>query len=601
MTAAPAASQTDLIAADDRPIRRVLVANRGEIALRIVRACRDLGIASVAAYTAADADALFVSLADDAYRLDGSGAAETYLSIPTLIELAARAGADAVHPGYGYLAESGEFATAVAEAGLTWVGPAASAIDALGDKAGARAVAEAVGAPVPQGSPGPVESIREALDVAEEIGYPVAIKAVHGGGGRGFRTAADAQALPAAYEAASREAKAAFGRGECLIEQQIIRPRHVETQCLADAHGRVLVVSTRDCTTQRRNQKVLEEAPAPGLTDEQERLLKDASVNILRHVGYVGAATCEFLVGADGRITFMEANARIQVEHTITEEVSGVDLVVWQLRIAAGEALPESFPAPRGHAFQFRINAEDPAHGFVPVCGTITRYREPSGPGVRMDSGVAAGTVVGSDFDPMLAKLIVWGPDRESALARSRRAIDEFALEGLSTLLPLHRSLTDAPEFAGSDLRISTRWLEEDFMPDWSAERLPVASDDTDDARAEKVDVVVEVDGHRLVVAVPASLAAPSARPSSRSRRVTKRVSKTAVASGTLTAPMQGTIVAVDVSPGDQVSAGDRLAVIEAMKMEQPLTAAHDAVVRSVQVGPGAGVRSGDVLVEFEA
>ena len=600
MTAAPAASQPDLIAADPRPVRRVLIANRGEIALRIVRACRDLGIASVAAYTAADAQALFVSLADDAYRLDGTGAAETYLSIPTMIELAHRAGADAVHPGYGYLAESGEFATAVAEAGLTWVGPTASAIDALGDKAGARAVAQAVGAPVPQGSAGPVESIREALDVAEEIGYPVAIKAVHGGGGRGFRTAADAQGLPAAFEAASREAKAAFGRGECLIEQQIIRPRHVETQCLADAHGRVLVVSTRDCTMQRRNQKVLEEAPAPGLTDEQEQLLEDASVNILRHVGYVGAATCEFLVGADGRITFMEANARIQVEHTITEEVAGVDLVAWQLRIAAGAALPESFPAPRGHAFQFRINAEDPTHGFVPVCGTITRYREPSGPGVRMDSGIATGTVVGTDFDPMLAKLIVWGPDRESALARSRRAIDEFALEGLPTLLPLHRSLTDSAEFAGPELRVSTRWLEEDFMPAWSAERLPQPSGDSE-APAEQVDVVVEVDGHRLVVGVPASLAAPSARPSSRSRRVTRRGTKAAAASGTLTAPMQGTIVAVDVSPGDQVTAGDRLAVIEAMKMEQPLTAAHDAVVLSVVVGPGAGVRSGDVLVEFEA
>ena len=599
MTAAPAASQTDLTADDHRPVRRVLVANRGEIALRIVRACRDLGIASVAAYTAADADALFVTLADDAYRLEGSGAAETYLSIPAMLDLAQRAGADAVHPGYGYLAESGEFATAVAEAGLTWIGPAASAIDALGDKAGARAVAEAVGAPVAQGSTGPVESIPAALDVAEEIGYPVAIKAVHGGGGRGFRTAADAQALPAAFEAASREATAAFGRGECLIEQQIIRPRHVETQCLADAHGRVLVLSTRDCTLQRRNQKILEEAPAPGLTDEQERVLAEASVDILGHVGYVGAATCEFLVGADGRITFMEANARIQVEHTVTEEVAGVDLVAWQLRIAAGKALPESFPAPRGHAFQFRINAEDPAHGFVPVCGTITRYRAPAAPGVRMDSGVGPDTVVGSDFDPMLAMLIVWGPDRATALARSRRAIDEFALDGLATLLPLHRSLTDAPEFAGDELRVSTRWLEEDFMPAWSAEHLPQPSEEPDETHGEQLEVVVEVDGHRLVVGVPASLAAPSARPS-RSRRVTRRTSRAAVASGTLTAPMQGTIVAVDVAPGDRVAAGDRLAVIEAMKMEQPLTAAHDALVRSVVVGPGAGVRSGDVLVEFE-
>ena len=316
-------------------------------------------------------------------------------------------------------------------------------------------------------------------------------------------------------------------------------------------------------------------------------------------MGYVGAATCEFLLGADGRITFMEANARIQVEHTVTEEIAGVDLVAWQLRIAGGESLPEAFDSPRGHAFQFRINAEDPAHGFVPVTGTITGYREPSGPGVRMDSGVGAGTVVGSDFDPMLAKLIVWGPDRETALARSRRALDEFVLDGVATLLPLHRSLTDAPELAGDQLLVSTRWLEEDFMPAWSADRLPAPAEDGA-APAEQVEVVVEVDGHRLVVSVPAELAAPAARPQ-RSRRVTRRTARAAAATGSLTAPMQGTIVAVDVAPGDRVSAGDRLAVIEAMKMEQPLTAAHDAVVRAVAVGPGAGVRSGDVLVEFEA
>ena len=598
MTAVPAASQetrTETL----RPARRVLIANRGEIALRIVRACKDLGIASVAAYSAADADARFVTLADDAYKLEGRTAAETYLSIPTLIDLAHRAGADAVHPGYGYLAESAEFAAAVAEAGLTWVGAPPAAIRALGDKAGAREVAQAVGAPIAQGSPGPVATIREAAEVAGRIGYPVAIKAVHGGGGRGFRTAADENALPAAFEAASREAKAAFGRGECLIEQQIVRPRHIETQCLADEHGTVRVLSTRDCTLQRRNQKILEEAPAPGLEPQQEQTLVDASQRILAHVGYVGAATCEFLLGADGRITFMEANARIQVEHTVTEEITGVDLVAWQLRIAAGEALPESFDAPRGHAFQFRINAEDPAHGFVPVTGTITGYREPAGPGVRMDSGVAAGTTVGADFDPMLAKLIVWGPDRATALARSRRALDEYAVEGVSTLLPLHRSLVDAPDFAGEHLRTTTRWLEEDFMPAWAADRAPVPSEDAAEP-AEQVEVVVEVDGHRLVVSVPAELAAPAARPQ-RSRRVTRRSARAAAATGTLTAPMQGTIVAVDVAPGDRVAAGDRLAVIEAMKMEQPLTAAHDAVVRAVAVGPGAGVRSGDVLVEFEA
>lgn len=600
MTAAPAAPLDDRTAsAPASPIRKVFIANRGEIALRIIRACRDLGLGSVAAYSQADADAQFVTLADDAFRLEGRTAAETYLSIPTMIELAQRSGADAVHPGYGYLAESAEFATAVAEAGLTWVGAPAAAIQALGDKAGARAVAQSVGAPVAQGSSGPVDTIREAAEVAETIGYPVAIKAVHGGGGRGFRTAADADALPAAFEAASREAKAAFGRGECLIEQQIIRPRHVETQCLADADGRVLVVSTRDCTLQRRNQKILEEAPAPGLTAEQEEILTRASVDILGHVGYVGAATCEFLLGADGRITFMEANARIQVEHTITEEIAGVDLVAWQLRIAAGERLPEAFDRPRGHAFQFRINAEDPVHGFVPVTGAISAYREPAGPGVRIDSGVQAGTTVGADFDPMLAKLIVWGPDRATALARSRRALDEFVFDGISTLLPLHRSLVDAPDLVGDDLQVSTRWLEEDFMPAWAADRVPAPVEPGAEA-AQQIEVVVEVDGHRLVVSVPAELAAPAARPQ-RSRRTTKRTAKAAIATGSLTAPMQGTIVAVDVAPGDRVSAGDRLAVIEAMKMEQPLTAAHDAVVRSVAVGPGAGVSSGDLLVEFEA
>jgi acetyl-CoA/propionyl-CoA carboxylase biotin carboxyl carrier protein len=593
MTDAPAP------ASGSRPLTRVLIANRGEIALRVIRACRDLGLASVAVYTAADARSAYVELADDAYRLEGTGPQETFLSIPALLAIAHRAGADAVHPGYGYLAESGEFAAAVTAAGLTWVGPSESAITALGDKTGARAVAEAVGAPIARGSAGAVDGVEEALRIAEEIGFPVAVKAVHGGGGRGFRTAADARELPTAFEAASREAVAAFGRGECLIEQQIVAPRHIETQCLADAHGTVRVLSTRDCSLQRRNQKVVEEAPAPGLTAEQEQVLAEASASILSHVGYVGAATCEFLLGADGRLSFMEANARIQVEHTVTEEVTGVDLVAWQLRIAAGERLPEAFPAPRGHAFQFRINAEDPAGGFFPSTGTITACREPAGPGVRMDSGVTEGFHVGTDFDPMLAKLVVTGEDREAALARSRRALDEYRLEGVATLLPLHRALVDAPAFAGSGHTVHTRWLEEDFMPGWTASLTP-AEQNGAAAPAEDVEVVVEVDGHRLTVCVPAALAAPPAPERRRSRRISRRGTTVAQDVSGLTAPMQGTIVAVDVSPGDRVSAGDRLAVIEAMKMEQPLKAPQDAVVKSVAVAAGAGVRSGDMLIEFE-
>lgn len=575
---------------------KVLIANRGEIALRVIRACRDLGLQSVAVYTAAESDADFVRFADDAWLLPGTGAASTYLDQRAIIDVAKRAGAQAVHPGYGYLAESAEFASAVAEAGLTWVGPSPEAIDKLGDKAGARAVAEDVGAPITPGSGRPVRDVDDALEIAEAIGYPVAIKAVHGGGGRGFRTAASAEDLPQALESASREAVAAFGRGECLIEKQIVSPRHIETQCLADSHGNVAVVSTRDCSLQRRHQKILEEAPAPFLSDEQVRLLTESSQAILAHVGYVGAATCEFLLGSDGTITFMEANARIQVEHTVTEEVTGVDLVAWQLRIAAGEKLPEAFPAPQGHAFQFRINAENPANRFIPSTGRITQLHEPAGPGVRMDTGVKTGTVVGTDFDPMLSKLIVWGEDRAHALARSRRALNEYVLDGVATLLPLHRALVEAPAFT-TNFGVSTRWLEEEFMPGFSAPAGHTAEISPDD---DTTDVIVEVDGHRLTVKVPATLTVggkTAAVKPPRRRKTTKVVAN----AGDLIAPMQGTIVTVDVKPGDTVGEGDRLAVIEAMKMEQPLTATRAATIASVLVEPGAAVKSGATLVTFES
>jgi acetyl-CoA/propionyl-CoA carboxylase biotin carboxyl carrier protein len=585
-----------------RPFTRVLIANRGEIALRVIRACHDLGLKAIALYTSADAAADYVELADDAWLLPGTTAAETYLDIPTLVDLAQRAGAEAVHPGYGYLSESPDFAQAVIDADLVWVGPPPAAIARLGDKSGARAVAQRVGAPITRGSDGPVASAAEALSIAERIGYPVAVKAVYGGGGRGFRTAASAAELPEALASAAREAKSAFGRSECLIEQQIIKPRHVETQCMADGTGRVLVASTRDCTLQRRNQKVLEEAPAPHLSSEQLDTITRASQRILAEVGYAGAATCEFLLGSDGRLTFMEANARIQVEHTVTEEVTGVDLVTWQLRIAAGQTLPETFPTPRGHAIQFRINAENPAQNFFPATGTISRLREPAGPGVRMDSGVRQGTVVGTDFDPMLAKLIVTGPDRATALARARRALAEYALDGVATLLPLHRALLEAPAFT-TDFTVDTKWLETDFMPGFTADEVAPGTAAPAD---ETTDVVVEVDGHRLTVKVPSTLltsvsgttvpARPTGLGGSRLRR---RGSNRTDDASALTAPMQGTIVSVNVTDGDTVSAGDTLAVIEAMKMEQPLKATHDAVVASVGVSSGDTVKAGTPIVTF--
>ncbi|WAL40358.1 ATP-grasp domain-containing protein [Brevibacterium sp. BRM-1] len=583
---------------DRRPFERVLIANRGEIALRVIRACHDLGLSAIAAYTEPDADADFVRFADDAWLLPGTGAAHTYLNAPALIELARRSGAQAVHPGYGYLAESPDFAQAVQDAGLVWVGPPPAAIAALGDKASARAVAEAVGAPIARGSDGAVADEAQALAVAAEIGYPVAVKAVYGGGGRGFRTAASAEELPAALAAARRESQAAFGRSECLIEQQIVGPRHIETQCMSDGET-VLVASTRDCTLQRRNQKIIEEAPAFGLSPEQETALAAASRDVLARVGYVGAATCEFLLGTNGVLSFMEANARIQVEHTVTEEVTGVDLVAWQLRVAAGEALPAAFPAPRGHSLQFRINAEDPAHGFFPATGQIAELHEPAGPGIRMDSGVRPGTVVGTDFDPMLAKLIVTGEDRAQALARARRALDEYVLTGVATLLPLHRALVDEPAFA-NELSVSTDWLQKEYMPRFAgpaAEEAP-----REQPAADSLDVVVEVDGHRLTVKVPAELARP-ADPGAKASagRLRRKGSRRADDSPVLAAPMQGTIVSIDVTAGDDVEIGDRLAVIEAMKMEQPLTAKRAGTVSEVLVGSGEAVRAGTPIVRFSA
>ncbi|GAA1849676.1 acetyl/propionyl/methylcrotonyl-CoA carboxylase subunit alpha [Brevibacterium marinum] len=581
-------------------VRRVLIANRGEIALRIIRAAHDLGVKAVAIYTRADSDADFVSLADDAWLLDGNGPGETYLDIDKILALAKRSGADAIHPGYGYLAENALFAQAVIDAELTWIGPPPSAIELLGDKSGAREVAEDVSAPVAPGSDGAVADLAEAAEVAQRVGYPIVIKAVHGGGGRGFRACASADDLEGAYTAATREAQSAFGRGECLIEKQIVRPRHIETQCLADAHGDVRVLSTRDCTLQRRNQKIVEEAPAPFLSTEQERIVSEASVRILAHVGYVGAATCEFLLGTDGTIIFMEANARIQVEHTVTEEVTGVDLVAWQLRIASGGQLPESFPPVRGHSIQFRINAEDPSTYF-PATGTVKNHRAPAGPGVRLDSGIGEGSVVGTDFDPMLAKLIITGADRNQALARARRALDEYRIEGVSTLLPLHRVLVAEKAFA-EDFEVWTDWLETTFVN-------PLAEPQSGDHMSTATDsfsVVVEVDGRRMTVSVPKDVISdlghvPSPSVPRRKRSLSRRGAQLADDSNSLNAPMQGTIVSVAVSAGDTVEAGDTLAVIEAMKMEQPLKAGHSGTVSEVLVDTGTSVRSGEPIVRFAA
>lgn len=581
-------------------VSRVLIANRGEIALRIIRAAHDLGIKAVAVYTRPDSEADFVEIADDAWLLEGSGPGETYLHIDKILALAKRSGADAIHPGYGYLAENALFAQAVIDAGLTWIGPPPAAIELLGDKSGARAVAEAVSAPVAPGSDGAVADLAEAAEVAERIGFPVVVKAVHGGGGRGFRTCQSAAELETAYTAATREAQNAFGRGECLIEKQIVRPRHIETQCLADAHGNVRVVSTRDCTLQRRNQKIVEEAPAPFFTEEQERIISEASARLLSYVGYVGAATCEFLLGSDGTIIFMEANARIQVEHTVTEEITGVDLVGWQLRIASGEELPAAFPAPRGHSIQFRINAEDPATYF-PATGVVKDYRAPAGPGIRLDSGIGEGSIVGTDFDPMLAKLIVTGATRDEALARARRALAEYRIDGVLTLLPLHRVLVSEKAFA-TDFDVWTNWLETSFdnplVNEQSGDRMSTAT--------ESFSVVVEVDGRRMTVSVPKDVISdlghvPSPSVPRRKRSLSRKGAKLADDSNAVNAPMQGTIVSVSVTAGDTVEAGDTLAVIEAMKMEQPLKASHSGTVAEVLVDSGTAVKSGEPIVRFAA
>jgi acetyl-CoA/propionyl-CoA carboxylase biotin carboxyl carrier protein len=584
-------------------VHKVLIANRGEIAVRVARACRDAGLTSVAVYADPDRDALHVEVADEAYALGGETAAETYLDIAKILDAAAKSGADAVHPGYGFLSENADFAQAVMDAGLTWIGPPPQAIRDLGDKVSARHIAARAGAPQVPGTADPVTGADEVIAFAREHGLPVAIKAAFGGGGRGLKVARTIEEIPELYESAVREAIAAFGRGECFVERYLDRPRHVETQILADREGNVVVVSTRDCSLQRRHQKLVEEAPAPFLTDGQIAELYAASKAIAREAGYVNAGTCEFLIGEDGTISFLEVNTRLQVEHPVSEEVAGIDLVREQFRIADGGVIDYDDPVLRGHSIEFRINGEDPGRGFLPAPGSLTKWELPSGPGVRVDAGFRSGDVIGGNFDSLLAKVIVTGRDRAEALERSRRALREFEVDGIATALTFHRAVVDDPAFAPSDpsaaFTIHTRWIETEFD-----NTIPAYAGSSEVAEpTERQTLTVEVDGKRLAVTLPAGLTAASSATAgngaARPKRARRSGAGSAASGDSVTAPMQGTIIKVAVEEGQTVSAGDLLVVLEAMKMEQPLTAHKDGTVTSLNTEIGTTVPAGTVLCEL--
>ncbi len=581
-------------------MRKVLIANRGEIAVRVVRACRDAGLASVAVYADQDLDALHAAMADEAYALGGSSPADSYLNIEKILKVAADAGADAVHPGYGFLAENAGFARAVGDAGLTWIGPPPAAIEALGDKVAARDIAHRVGAPLAPGTDGPVSGTGEVAAFAARHGLPIAIKAAFGGGGRGLKVVREPGEIAEAYESAVREAVAAFGRGECFVERYLDRPRHVETQCLADGRGNVVVVSTRDCSLQRRHQKLVEEAPAPFLSGRQLEQLYASSKAILREAGYVGAGTCEFLVGQDGTVSFLEVNTRLQVEHPVSEEVTGIDLVREMFRIADGQPLGYPDPAPRGHSIEFRINAEDAGRAFLPAPGTITELTWPSGPGVRVDAGYTAGMTVPQAFDSLLAKIIITGVSRDEALQRARRALDECAVGGMPTVLPFHRAVVRDEAFTAAPFRVHTRWIETEFGGSIEPYSGPPAGQDE---AAPRERITVEVAGKRLEVVLPAGLgaAAPAPAGAARPRRGRRAAGGAAgQASGDeLASPMQGTITKIVVADGDHVSAGDTVVVLEAMKMEQPLTAHKDGTVTGLAVQIGQTVPAGGVICQL--
>ena len=587
------------MAVETKKISKVLVANRGEIAVRVIRAARDAGIASVAVYAEPDAQAPFASLADEAFALGGTTSAESYLVFDKILDAAEKSGADAIHPGYGFLSENADFAQAVIDAGLTWIGPSPESIRNLGDKVTARHIAERAEAPMAPGTKDPVAGADEVQSFAMEYGLPVAIKAAFGGGGRGMKVAYSAEEIPELFESATREATSAFGRGECFVERYLDRARHVEAQVLADKHGNVVVVGTRDCSLQRRFQKLVEEAPAPFLTDEQRTSIHESAKRICREAGYYGAGTVEYLVGADGLISFLEVNTRLQVEHPVSEETTGLDLVREQFRIAEGHELSlQEDPTPRGHAFEFRINGEDAAANFMPAPGTIVKYSEPAGPGVRVDSGVVQGSVIGGQFDSMLAKLIVWGPDRETALRRSARALSEYTVEGLPTVIPFDQAIVADPAFTAEDgnFGVYTKWIEEE----WD-NQLPAHDDSTDAeaAEAEPSQVhTVEIDGRRIEVALPASFGINGAPRKKKKRKGSG--AKAAVSGDAVTSPMQGTVIKVNVEEGQEIAEGEVLLVLEAMKMENPVKAHKAGTVTGLAVEAGASTTKGSVLLEIK-
>ncbi|MEU2795367.1 biotin carboxylase N-terminal domain-containing protein [Streptomyces sp. NPDC007117] len=583
-------------------MRKVLIANRGEIAVRVARACRDAGIASVAVYAEPDRDALHVRAADEAFALGGDTPAASYLDMAKVLQAAADSGADAIHPGYGFLSENAEFAQAVLDAGLTWIGPGPAAIRDLGDKVAARHIAQRAGAPLVAGTPDPVSGSDEVVAFAEQNGLPIAIKAAFGGGGRGLKVARTLEEIPELYDSAVREAVAAFGRGECFVERYLDKPRHVETQCLADQHGNVVVVSTRDCSLQRRHQKLVEEAPAPFLTQAQNDELYAASKAILKEAGYVGAGTVEFLVGLDGTISFLEVNTRLQVEHPVTEEVTGIDLVREMFRIADGEELGYGDPAVRGHSFEFRINGEDPGRGFLPAPGTVTLFAPPTGPGVRLDAGVESGSVIGPAWDSLLAKLVITGATREQALQRAARALAEFQVEGMATAIPFHRAVVADPAFTADPFTVHTRWIETEFVNDIKPFAAPADADAEDEAGRETV--VVEVGGKRLEVSLPSSLGMSLARTGlaagAKPKRRAAKKAGSAASGDSLASPMQGTIVKIAVEEGQEVKEGDLVVVLEAMKMEQPLNAHRSGTIKGLAAEIGASVSSGALICEIK-
>ncbi|RMB78894.1 acetyl/propionyl/methylcrotonyl-CoA carboxylase subunit alpha [Rhodococcus sp. SBT000017] len=593
-----------------KKISKVLVANRGEIAVRVIRAAADAGLASVAVYAEPDADAPFVRLADEAFALGGQSSAESYLVIDKILDAAAKSGADAIHPGYGFLSENADFAQAVIDAGLIWIGPSPQSIRDLGDKVTARHIAARAKAPSVPGTSEPVKDADEILAFVDEHGLPIAIKAAFGGGGRGMKVARTREEIPELFDSATREAVAAFGRGECFVERYLDKPRHVEAQVIADQHGNVIVAGTRDCSLQRRFQKLVEEAPAPFLTDAQRKEIHSSAKAICLEAGYYGAGTVEYLVGQDGLVSFLEVNTRLQVEHPVTEETSGIDLVLQQFKIANGEELSiTDDPEPRGHSFEFRINGEDAGRGFLPAPGPVTTFTAPSGPGVRVDSGVESGSVIGGQFDSMLAKLIVTGATREEALARSRRALAEFTVEGLATVIPFHAAVVSDPAFIGDgeSFDVHTRWIE----TEWDNQVPPFTAGQPldDDEVLPRQSVVVEVGGRRVEVSLPGELSLGGGSGGGGNAGAVRRKPKARTRGGagagaasgdSVTAPMQGTVVKVAVDEGQTVDAGDLIAVLEAMKMENPVNAHKAGTITGLTVTAGDAITQGTVLAEIK-